>query len=268
MQSLFRPEAIAHATGRLDGAVLLPAPRAAWGVIATLAAALGIAAWIAATATYSRPQSVSGWLTPPDDVARVVAPGPGTVVALLVAEGDQVAAGASLARVAGTDRLGTAASRSGIEDLSGTVQVVAAPIGGRIEALTARVGQSVSHGDTVAVIAADGELMAELLVSPRIAGLVATGQTLPLEYDSLPFGRRAVQEGTVIDVSRTPLAPEEIGRHRTAVGGPVFRVRVRLPDQRVLTEAGSVQLRAGTLVTAVVAGHRRTIFESLFDRTR
>lgn len=263
--SLFRPEAIAHATGRLDGAVLLPATRIAWVAIAIVAATLVLAAWFASTATYSRQQSVPGSLSPQGGVARVVAPRSGTVVALLVAEGERVAAGAALASVGSAEGFGTAASRPGNEGVSATDQVVAAPIGGRVEALTAHVGQSVAHGDTVAVIAGDGELIAEMLVPPHVAGLVAIDQTLPLEYDTLAFGHRAAQQGTVIDVSRTALAPDEIGRPGIAVAGPVFRVRVRLPDQRVHTGTESVQLRAGMLVTADIAGHRRTLFESLFE---
>ena len=62
--SLFRPEAVAHATGRLDGTVLLPAPLAAWGAIAIALAVLVLGAWFAATATHARHESVPGSLSP------------------------------------------------------------------------------------------------------------------------------------------------------------------------------------------------------------
>ena len=150
MQPLFRPEVIAHATRRLDGAVLLPAPFAAWGAVAFVVAVLALGAWFAATATYTRKESAPGWLSPQGGVARAVAGRRGTVTALLVSEGDIVEAGTPLAMIA-TDG----------------DYVVTAPIRGRVEALAARVGQSVSRSSTVAVLAANDELMAELLVSPR-----------------------------------------------------------------------------------------------------
>lgn len=194
MQSLFRPEAVAHATGRLDGAVLLPAPLATWGVIAIVAASLGLGAWFAATATYTRHESVPGWLSPQSRIARDV-----------------------------TGEFGPVTTRH----------------------------------------VADDELIAELLVPPRAAGVVEPGQSVPLKY-ALPIGHRGVQHGTVTHVSRTALAPDEIGDHGIPVSGPVFLVRVRLPAQRVDTGGASVRLRAGMLLTAEIAGHRRTFLESLF----
>lgn len=252
MQPLFRPEAIAHATGRLDGAVLLPAPLATWATIGIVVAVLGLGAWFAATATYTRHESVRGWLSPQGGVSRAVAGQHGTVTALLVSEADIVQAGTPLARI------GPPAQPDAIGD-----DVVSAPIGGRIDALAAHLGQTVRPGDTVAVVTADDELIAELLVPPHAAGLVATGQTLPLKYDALPHGRRGVQDGTVTYVSRTALAPDEVGNPGIPVGRPVFRVRVRLPAQHVDAGGTSVQLRAGMLLTAEIAGHRRTLIGSL-----
>ena len=188
MTSLFRPEAVAHATGRLDGTVLLPAPLATWGAIIVAVAVLGLSAWFAATATYARHESVPGWLAPKGGVARV------------------------------------AAGRAG-----------------------------------------NDELIAELLVPPHVVGLVATGQTLPLAYNAPLFGRRLVQHGTVTDVSQTVVAPDMVGG--PPVAGPTYRVRVRLPAQHVETDGARVQLRAGMSLNAQIAGHRRTLFESLFGRS-
>lgn len=184
MDSLFRPEAVAHATGRLDGVVLLPAPLAAWGAIAIAVAVLGLGAWFAATATYARHESVPGWLSPQGGTAS-----------------------------SGTD-----------------------------------------------------ELIAELLVPPYVAGLVTPGQTLSLHYDAPLFGRRLVQRGTVTHVSRTPVGPDEIGDRGVPVVGPVYRVEVRLPAQHVDAGGERAGLRAGMLLNAQIAGHRRTLFESLFGQ--
>jgi len=189
MQSLFRPEAVAHATRRLDGAVLLPAPLTAWVAIAMVVTVLAFVAWFATARSYTRQESVPGWIS----------------------------------------------------------------------------AQTVQRGDSIAVVAADGELVAELFVPQRAAELVAVGQTLRLKYEALPYGRHAQQQGTVIHVSPTALAPEETSHAGIPVKGPVFRVRVRLPTQRVDAEGIPVDLRPGMLLTAEIAGHRRRLFETLFE---
>ena len=99
MQPLFRPEAVAHATGRLDGAVLLPAPIAAWGAVAFAVATLALGGWFCATATYTSKESVSGRLSPQSGMAHAVAEGRGTVAELLVYEGARVEAGTPLASI-------------------------------------------------------------------------------------------------------------------------------------------------------------------------
>ena len=227
--------------------MLLTAPLAAWSAVGFVVGVLALGAWFAATATYTHKEPVPGWLSPQGGVARAVAERHGTVTALLVSEGNVVTAGTPLARIA-TDR----------------DYAVAAPIDGRVEAFAVRVGQSVPRGGTIAVLVANDDLMAELLVPSRAAGFVAVGQILRLKYDALPSGRHGVQQGVVTHVSRTALARDETGNVGIPVTEPVFRVRVRLPAQRVEAGGASVPLRAGMLLTADILGHRRTLFESLF----
>lgn len=113
MQPLFRAEAVAHATQRLDGDVLLPAPLATWGAVVFVVAVLASAAWFAATATYTRTESLQGWLAPDGGVTRAVSHRDGIVRALLVAEGDVVEVGAPLARVGSPAHLGS--GRDGLD---------------------------------------------------------------------------------------------------------------------------------------------------------
>ena len=242
MQPLFRAEAVAHATQRLDGEVLLPASLVTWGAVAFLVAVLALAAWFAATATYTRTESAEGWLAPDGGVARAVSRRDGTVHALMVAEGDVVEAGAPLARVgmprgmtlaqfsaferprcgashpSNGPRLVVTAHKREIAELrhGSTVDhgrrdgdhIVTAPISGRVEALLVREDQYITHGSTVALVAASDELIAEIAVPLHVAGLVTSGQDLRLKYDRLPFGHQGVQQGIVTHVSRAPLTPE------------------------------------------------------------
>ena len=161
---LFRQEALDHATGRLDGQVLLAAPLATWCALAIIIAVLGLATWFAATASYTRKESARGWLVPEGGLARVFAGGEGFVTALMVAEGDHVEAGQPLARIGdpGQDTQYRAPPRS-----PSRAGLVHAPLDGRVEAVRVQLGQYVPHGATVAVLAAGDGLVAE--ISPAFA---------------------------------------------------------------------------------------------------
>ena len=328
MQSLFRPQSITHATQRLDGAVLVSVPVAAWVAVALVVGAVVLGAWLAGTVTYTRNVSVPGWLAPQRGVARAVALQSGTVTALFVSEGDVVDAGAPIARISSSSAAATGSpalfppspirgeapgtstqpsiardvggfdvtspgSRDALvhagecsrdrdavvpiirepppvadasQDLDGGRYVVTAPISGRVEVLTARVGETVRGTDAVAVLAARGELVAEILVPPAVAGFVAVDQSVRLHYDALPFGR-AVQRGIVTHIAGVAVVPAETAIPGISPTGPVHQVRLRLPAQRVDVGGMSVALRAGMLVTADIPSSRRTILDALFDRT-
>ena len=91
MTDLFRRQAVDHATRRLDGRVVLaaPLPSAVLGALAclTVFAALGFAA----TASYSRDESVPGWVAPQGGLIRLTAREGGVVEAIQAHEGDSIA---------------------------------------------------------------------------------------------------------------------------------------------------------------------------------
>ena len=76
MLPLFREEAVAHATARLEGKVLLPSRLSAWLIGGVLTGALAIGGWFAATASYARTETARGWLAPSGDelVAELFVP--------------------------------------------------------------------------------------------------------------------------------------------------------------------------------------------------
>lgn len=262
---LFRQEALDHATGRLDGQVLLAAPLATWSALAIIIAVLGLATWFATTASYTRKESARGWLVPEGGLARVFAGGEGFVTALMVAEGDHVEAGQPLARI-GTPGQNTqyratprSPSRTGL---------VHAPLDGRVEAVRVQLGQYVAQGASVAVVAAGDRLVAEIFLPSHALGLVEDGQRLRLRYDAMHLGDHDAQEGVVTHVSSAPLLPEEAGNGRIAFTKPVFPIRVSLPAQRVNVGGRSEPLRVGMLVTAEVARPPQTLFESMYQTAR
>jgi membrane fusion protein len=99
MNDLFRPEAVAHARGRLAGEVSLvaPLPLRVFGLL--LAAVVFVAVTFAAWATYARKASVTGWLVPDLGFIRATTPASGFVTEILVKEGQHVEQGQRLAEI-------------------------------------------------------------------------------------------------------------------------------------------------------------------------
>lgn len=93
---LFRAEALAERRTPWLGAVLL-APQLSHRIYTTVAV-LAAAAILALLfgASFTRTARLNGWLVPPQGVARVMAPRPGVVTALHVAEGNVVRKGDAL----------------------------------------------------------------------------------------------------------------------------------------------------------------------------
>ncbi|HBS33216.1 MAG TPA: hypothetical protein DEA40_16035, partial [Parvularcula sp.] len=72
LDELFRREAIEHQRQRLYGEVQLSSPPPTWMMTALFAAiAVGTGALLA-TGTYTRKETVPGWLVPEGGIARIV----------------------------------------------------------------------------------------------------------------------------------------------------------------------------------------------------
>lgn len=97
MSELFRREAVAHATRRLDGQVVLATPLSVRTLGLLLAAIVFGAATFAALGTYSRKATVAGYLIPDQGMIRAAAPASATLQSLIVKEGDVISAGDRIA---------------------------------------------------------------------------------------------------------------------------------------------------------------------------
>ena len=69
----------------------------------------------------------------------------------------------------------------------------------------------------------------------------------------------------MISVSQAAIPPDELKIPVPNVGEPVFRVRVRLPDQSIRAYGKRVRLQPSSLLTAEVVTDRRTLVEWLLD---
>ena len=90
------------------------------------------------------------------------------------------------------------------------MQLVLAPVAGRVAALPVAAGQPVSRwAATVAVIVPQGsQLEAELLAPPRAVGFVRPGQEVSLMLQAFPHQRFGTVKGMVRAMSNTVLGPD------------------------------------------------------------
>jgi membrane fusion protein len=146
------------------------------------------------------------------------------------------------------------------------VQLVLAPIAGRVAALPIAPGQPVALGATVAVIVPQGaRLEAELLAPTRAVGFVRAGQEVSLMLQAFPHQRFGAVKGTVRTMSNTVLGPTEISIPGLSIQEPVFRVRVELPRDHIQAYGETVPLQPGMLLAADIVFDRRSLIQWLFD---
>lgn len=94
--SLFRLEAIEFQRKRAWAGAPTAPPLGTWMLTGFMAAAVAAAAVFLALGTYSRKESVTGYLTPTGGIARVLASAAGVVADVFVTEGETVVAGQRL----------------------------------------------------------------------------------------------------------------------------------------------------------------------------
>lgn len=144
--------------------------------------------------------------------------------------------------------------------------VVTSPISGRVDALTARQGQSLAPGAAIAAISpTDSVLIAELYVPSRAAGFIKADQEVRLKYQAFPYQRFGIGEAQIQNVSLTVLSPNEVPIPGVQLQEPVFRVLARLERDDIDAYGEPIQLRSGMLLSADIVIDRRTLLEWLLD---
>lgn len=99
MSDLFRRQAVDHSTQRLAGEVVLASPLSIKLLGGLLVGVVFVALLFACFASYSRTETVTGWVVPSGGLIRVAARQSGRLEALTVQEGALVRGGAQLAVV-------------------------------------------------------------------------------------------------------------------------------------------------------------------------
>jgi membrane fusion protein len=94
-------------------------------------------------------------------------------------------------------------------------------------------------------------MVAHLYAPSKVVGFVQVGQSVRLRYQPYPFQRFGMQHGTVVEVSASPLPPEDIA---LLPGQPtkesLYRVVVRLDKSTIRAQGQELALLPGTALEA------------------
>jgi membrane fusion protein len=162
-------------------------------------------------------------------------------------------------------------SQQGSESAARQRLVIRAPMDGVLSAVTAQPGQSIAAGAALAtVLPANASLQAHLYAPSSALGFVRADQAVQLRYPAFPYQKFGLQQGRVIEVARTPLAPAEVAALGNAARGdtagePLYRITVALDQQSVQAYGQPQALSPGMAVDADVLLDRRRLIEWLFE---
>lgn len=158
--------------------------------------------------------------------------------------------------------------------------IVTAPHDGIVTTITYHPGQFLSASQPLATMVKAHEALGSsnnvevhLYAPSRTAGFVAPGQSVMLRFDAFPYQKFGLQQGTVVSISRTPFAPNELPAnlastilsHEQRLSGltneGLYRIKVKLGKQSISAYGHSHPLVPGMTVSGDVLQERRKIWE-------
>lgn len=145
--------------------------------------------------------------------------------------------------------------------------VIAAPRAGTVHAISLTAGQSVNAGVALATIVSNGTpLEAHLYAPSRAIGFAETGQKVLIRCAAFPYQKFGLQEGTVVEVARSPSLPDGSLSAATAENAePSYRIAVKLATQDITLKGDSISLKPGMALEADVIQDRRRVYEWFFE---
>jgi membrane fusion protein len=141
--------------------------------------------------------------------------------------------------------------------------VVVAPKDGVVTAILAERGQAIGAQALATLLPAGAPLEAHLFAPSRAIGFIESGQSVRIRYASYPFQKFGLYNGVVTQVSRTPLAPQELPAP-LALAVPaegLYRITVRLASSHVMAYGQPHALAAGAQLEADIMQDRRRLIE-------
>lgn len=143
-------------------------------------------------------------------------------------------------------------------------EVIRAPVAGRVLALPAHPGQSVTPNSFLAAIIPEGGILeAQLFVPTRAIGFIREGQATRLQYDAFPYQKFGWGNGRVVSISKTVYLPEDIPA-KLIVGEPAYRVSVAISDPFVEAFGDRYFVQSGMTLRAVIVQEETNLWLVLF----
>lgn len=180
------------------------------------------------------------------------------------------------AELAQIDRSLAGVGQESAENATRSRLVVTAPRAGRITGLTQSTGAWVQGGQTLATLLPlsagdppqDMPLQAHLYASNRTVGFVQPGQAVWLRYAAYPYQKFGLALGEVVDLSQTPLAPQDLPmgvQSAAPAGEPLYRITVNLARQTLPAYGRAQPLRAGMALEADIVQDKRAVWEWVME---
>jgi membrane fusion protein len=118
------------------------------------------------------------------------------------------------------------------------------------------------------LLPADARLQAHLFAPSSAVGFLRNQQVVQLRYQAFPYQKFGVQSGQVVQVSRSPLQPSELGsvaQGTQQAGEPLYRITVALDQQNINAYGQAQSLVPGMQLEADVLLDRRRLIEWIFE---
>jgi multidrug efflux pump subunit AcrA (membrane-fusion protein) len=256
--SLFRPEVVERATRRLEGKVVLSTPISVRITTWLLCAIVALAIIFASTASFSRKETLRGWVTWSSGLVNVRARSNTVITAIAVNEGDWVREGQTLAW-ADASRLGGVVSAT----TSGTL--ITSPVTGKVLTAGAQNGMVTNADTTLFLIAPeDGKLIARMLVPSRAVGFLKENQDIRLAVDAFPYQRFGTLSARIRRISGSTILPDQ-AEVPFAFQEASYLVDGELQSASISAYGNSVRIENGMQFSADIVIDRRTLLEWLLD---
>jgi membrane fusion protein len=149
-----------------------------------------------------------------------------------------------------------------------SARIVKAPRAGIVNNLQAREGQQAYANNKIPLLTLfpnNKQLSVQLLIPVRAIGFIEAGQTLAIRYDAFPYQKFGIYQGTVAQVSKTLLLPNEVLNTPIAIQEPVYRVTANLTRADVQAYGKDFALKPGMTLSADVSLSERSLIQWLLE---
>lgn len=164
--------------------------------------------------------------------------------------------------------------------------LIVAPQDGTIATTFSKTGQAVAANQVLASLILAGRnkdeeerIEAHLYAPSRTSGFLVPGQKVNVRFHAFPYQKFGLTEAVIVDVSRTPIAPNELppniastilsNAQQSIMGSnsseALYRVRLKLARQSFQVYGRKYDVRPGMTLDADVLQENRRIWEWIVD---